>query len=105
MIKIMAKELKGSGVTANCVAPGPTATEFFFAEDGGDGEADGGCLPDGENWGNDVGKSNTNRALSECAIRIALSTLAGNIDSAFGKGAICVTQSSSSTETLRFCRV
>ncbi|KAK9107892.1 hypothetical protein Syun_023903 [Stephania yunnanensis] len=31
MIKIMAKELKGSGVTANCVAPGPTATEFFFA--------------------------------------------------------------------------
>ncbi|KAK9155052.1 hypothetical protein Sjap_002532 [Stephania japonica] len=31
MIKIMAKELKGSGVTANCVAPGPTATDFFFA--------------------------------------------------------------------------
>ncbi|KAK9114279.1 hypothetical protein Syun_021076 [Stephania yunnanensis] len=31
MIKIMAKELKGSGVTANCVAPGPTATKFFFA--------------------------------------------------------------------------
>uniref|UniRef100_A0A7N0VKQ5 Uncharacterized protein n=1 Tax=Kalanchoe fedtschenkoi TaxID=63787 RepID=A0A7N0VKQ5_KALFE len=30
MIKIAAKELKGRGVTANCVAPGPTATELFF---------------------------------------------------------------------------
>ncbi|KAK6233068.1 hypothetical protein QUC31_009589 [Theobroma cacao] len=31
MIKIMAKELKGAGITANCVAPGPIATEMFFA--------------------------------------------------------------------------
>ncbi|XP_022882594.1 NADPH-dependent aldehyde reductase-like protein, chloroplastic [Olea europaea var. sylvestris] len=31
MTKIMAKELKGSGITANCVAPGPVATELFFA--------------------------------------------------------------------------
>ncbi|KAL6986923.1 3-oxoacyl-[acyl-carrier-protein] reductase [Sarracenia purpurea var. burkii] len=31
MMKIVAKELKGSGITANCVAPGPVATELFFA--------------------------------------------------------------------------
>ncbi|KAJ0982556.1 hypothetical protein J5N97_010811 [Dioscorea zingiberensis] len=31
MIKVMAKELKGSGITANCIAPGPIATEMFFA--------------------------------------------------------------------------
>uniref|UniRef100_A0A5B7BVU7 Putative short-chain type dehydrogenase/reductase isoform X2 n=1 Tax=Davidia involucrata TaxID=16924 RepID=A0A5B7BVU7_DAVIN len=31
MIKILAKELKGTGITANCVAPGPIATEMFFA--------------------------------------------------------------------------
>ncbi|KAK7308299.1 hypothetical protein VNO77_41901 [Canavalia gladiata] len=30
MTKILAKELKGSGITANCVAPGPVATEMFF---------------------------------------------------------------------------
>ncbi|XP_004493647.1 NADPH-dependent aldehyde reductase-like protein, chloroplastic [Cicer arietinum] len=30
MVKIMAKELKGTGITANCVAPGPVATEMFF---------------------------------------------------------------------------
>ncbi|MCI48714.1 short-chain type dehydrogenase/reductase-like, partial [Trifolium medium] len=30
MTKILAKELKGTGITANCVAPGPTATEMFF---------------------------------------------------------------------------
>lgn len=30
MTKIVAKELKGSGITANCVAPGPVATELFF---------------------------------------------------------------------------
>jgi 3-oxoacyl-[acyl-carrier protein] reductase len=30
MTKILAKELKGTGITANCVAPGPTATELFF---------------------------------------------------------------------------
>ncbi|KAL5563046.1 hypothetical protein UlMin_032793 [Ulmus minor] len=30
MVKILAKELKGSGITANCVAPGPVATEMFF---------------------------------------------------------------------------
>ncbi|KAF7147529.1 hypothetical protein RHSIM_Rhsim03G0000800 [Rhododendron simsii] len=31
MTKIVAKELKGSGITANCVAPGPVATEMFFS--------------------------------------------------------------------------
>ncbi|PON39987.1 Short-chain dehydrogenase/reductase [Parasponia andersonii] len=31
MIKIVAKELKGTGITANCVAPGPIATEMFFS--------------------------------------------------------------------------
>uniref|UniRef100_A0A5B7CDR6 Putative short-chain dehydrogenase/reductase family protein n=1 Tax=Davidia involucrata TaxID=16924 RepID=A0A5B7CDR6_DAVIN len=31
MIKIVAKELKGTGITANCVAPGPVATDMFFA--------------------------------------------------------------------------
>ncbi|XP_022742309.1 NADPH-dependent aldehyde reductase-like protein, chloroplastic [Durio zibethinus] len=30
MIKILAKELKGTGITANCVAPGPIATELFL---------------------------------------------------------------------------
>jgi 3-oxoacyl-[acyl-carrier protein] reductase len=31
MTRIVAKELKGTGITANCVAPGPVATELFFA--------------------------------------------------------------------------
>ncbi|KAJ4971828.1 hypothetical protein NE237_004927 [Protea cynaroides] len=31
MTKILAKELKGTGITANCIAPGPVATELFFA--------------------------------------------------------------------------
>ncbi|XP_078430873.1 NADPH-dependent aldehyde reductase-like protein, chloroplastic [Wolffia australiana] len=31
MVKVVAKELKGTGITANCVAPGPVATEMFFA--------------------------------------------------------------------------
>ncbi|XP_052174662.1 NADPH-dependent aldehyde reductase-like protein, chloroplastic [Diospyros lotus] len=31
MTKIVAKELKGTGITANCVAPGPVASELFFA--------------------------------------------------------------------------
>ncbi|KAL0359358.1 UNVERIFIED_CONTAM: NADPH-dependent aldehyde reductase-like protein, chloroplastic [Sesamum angustifolium] len=31
MTKIAAKELKGSGITVNCVAPGPVATELFLA--------------------------------------------------------------------------
>ncbi|GAB4843717.1 hypothetical protein Ancab_013682 [Ancistrocladus abbreviatus] len=31
MTKILAKELKGTRVTANCVAPGPVATELFYA--------------------------------------------------------------------------
>lgn len=30
MVKVMAKELKGTGITANCVAPGPVATDMFF---------------------------------------------------------------------------
>ncbi|KAJ4971387.1 hypothetical protein NE237_004486 [Protea cynaroides] len=30
MIKILAKELKGTGITANCVAPGPVTTEMFY---------------------------------------------------------------------------
>ncbi|CAH2055151.1 unnamed protein product [Thlaspi arvense] len=30
MAKILAKELKGTGITANCVAPGPIATDMFF---------------------------------------------------------------------------
>ncbi|CAN8260511.1 unnamed protein product [Cochlearia groenlandica] len=30
MVKILAKELKGTGITANCVAPGPVATEMFY---------------------------------------------------------------------------
>jgi len=30
MVKILAKELKGLGITANCVSPGPVATEMFF---------------------------------------------------------------------------
>ncbi|XP_057437689.1 NADPH-dependent aldehyde reductase-like protein, chloroplastic [Lotus japonicus] len=30
MAKILAKELKGTGITANCVAPGPVATEMFY---------------------------------------------------------------------------
>ncbi|GLJ18108.1 hypothetical protein SUGI_0319810 [Cryptomeria japonica] len=31
MTKILAKELRGTKITANCVAPGPVATEMFFA--------------------------------------------------------------------------
>ncbi|OMO62330.1 Short-chain dehydrogenase/reductase SDR [Corchorus capsularis] len=31
MVKILAKELKGSGITANCVSPGPIATDMYFA--------------------------------------------------------------------------
>ncbi|XP_071698646.1 NADPH-dependent aldehyde reductase-like protein, chloroplastic [Rutidosis leptorrhynchoides] len=30
MVKILAKELKGTKITANCVAPGPIATEMFL---------------------------------------------------------------------------
>lgn len=30
-MQILAKELKGTRITANCVAPGPVATELFFA--------------------------------------------------------------------------
>ncbi|GMI79242.1 hypothetical protein like AT3G03980 [Hibiscus trionum] len=30
MVNILAKELKGTGITANCVAPGPIATDMFF---------------------------------------------------------------------------
>lgn len=36
MTRIMAKELSGSGITANCVAPGPIATDMFY--DGKDEE-------------------------------------------------------------------
>lgn len=31
MTKILARELRGNKITANCVAPGPVATEMFFA--------------------------------------------------------------------------
>lgn len=31
MVKTVSKELKGTRITANCVAPGPVATELFFA--------------------------------------------------------------------------
>eukprot|EP01018_Ginkgo_biloba_P024351 Gb_24632 [translate_table: standard] len=31
MTRILAKELRGTKITANCVAPGPIATEMFFA--------------------------------------------------------------------------
>uniref|UniRef100_A0A0E0E7X7 Ketoreductase domain-containing protein n=1 Tax=Oryza meridionalis TaxID=40149 RepID=A0A0E0E7X7_9ORYZ len=31
MVRTMAKELKGTGITANCVAPGPVATDMFFS--------------------------------------------------------------------------
>lgn len=31
MIHILAKELKGTGITANCVAPGPIATDMYYA--------------------------------------------------------------------------
>ncbi|KZV37908.1 short-chain type dehydrogenase/reductase [Dorcoceras hygrometricum] len=31
MTKISAKELKGSGITVNCVAPGPVASDLFYA--------------------------------------------------------------------------
>ncbi|KAL5770353.1 hypothetical protein ACOSP7_014507 [Xanthoceras sorbifolium] len=30
MVKTLAKKLKGTGITANCVAPGPIATDMFF---------------------------------------------------------------------------
>ncbi|KMZ74797.1 Short-chain dehydrogenase/reductase family protein [Zostera marina] len=31
MVKVLAKELKGTSITANCVAPGPVATDMFVA--------------------------------------------------------------------------
>ncbi|XP_051138808.1 NADPH-dependent aldehyde reductase-like protein, chloroplastic [Andrographis paniculata] len=31
MARIAAKELKGTGITVNCVAPGPVGTELFYA--------------------------------------------------------------------------
>ncbi|GFQ08393.1 short-chain type dehydrogenase/reductase, partial [Phtheirospermum japonicum] len=31
MTRVVAKELKGSGITANCVSPGATATDMLFA--------------------------------------------------------------------------
>ncbi|TVU41565.1 hypothetical protein EJB05_15094, partial [Eragrostis curvula] len=36
MVRGMAKELKGTRVTANCVAPGPVATDMFLAGDSAD---------------------------------------------------------------------
>jgi 3-oxoacyl-[acyl-carrier protein] reductase len=32
MVRTMAKELKGTRITANCIAPGATATDMFFSE-------------------------------------------------------------------------
>ncbi|CAA0811167.1 NAD(P)-binding Rossmann-fold superfamily protein [Striga hermonthica] len=34
MVKVLAKELKGTGITANCVAPGPVATDMFYEGEG-----------------------------------------------------------------------
>lgn len=31
MVRVLAKELKGTGITVNCVAPGPIATDMFFS--------------------------------------------------------------------------
>ena len=31
MVRVMAKEVGGKGIRVNCVAPGPTATEMFYA--------------------------------------------------------------------------
>jgi 3-oxoacyl-[acyl-carrier protein] reductase len=31
LTKIAAKEMAGRGITANCIAPGPVATDMFFA--------------------------------------------------------------------------
>ncbi|THU61231.1 hypothetical protein C4D60_Mb07t21130 [Musa balbisiana] len=40
MVRVLARELRGTGITANCVAPGPVATDMFFSvEDGGGEEA------------------------------------------------------------------
>ncbi|KAJ8649672.1 hypothetical protein MRB53_002695 [Persea americana] len=36
MIKILTKELKSTKITANCVAPGPIATDMFFSGMGDD---------------------------------------------------------------------
>ncbi|KAH1083538.1 hypothetical protein J1N35_023299 [Gossypium stocksii] len=53
MVKILAKELKGTGITANCVAPGPIATEMFFA--GNSEEAVQRCIDESPH--NRLGKS------------------------------------------------
>ena len=31
MTRVLAKELRGTGITANCVAPGPVESDLFFA--------------------------------------------------------------------------
>ncbi|URE14092.1 Short-chain type dehydrogenase [Musa troglodytarum] len=38
MVRVLARELRGTGITANCVAPGPVATDMFFSVSDGGGE-------------------------------------------------------------------
>ncbi|CAL9195232.1 unnamed protein product [Musa hybrid cultivar] len=46
MVRVLARELRGTGITANCVAPGPVATDMFFsvADGGGEEAAQGNAM-------------------------------------------------------------